>query len=173
MPERPPLHALLVTELKRVRRCGLHRLAEHLHELPALREIASRTRGASTAMDVEGLLRAVYTQRSEGAQGTAIGILLGLELGRRGASPRVLREVAAQRLGYYSVDTFRKKPEQTAIATFAHLIESYLIDINNRPEPEGSKIENIMKLIEVLTLAEYGELVRRLRKRVATVADEP
>jgi hypothetical protein len=113
MPE--SLHELLVKELTVVRRCGLHRLREHLDELPALAPAAERTSGAATAEHVEGLLRNVWTSRSEGAQGTAIGILLGLEQGRRGASPRVLRQVASERLGYYSVDTFRKKPEVNAI----------------------------------------------------------
>lgn len=171
MPE-DTVHQRLVRELKIVRRAGLHRLAEHLDELPTLREIAARTIGAAHAQDVEGLLRAVYTQRSEGAQGTAIGLLLGLDPGRRGASPRVLREVAARRLGYHSVDTFRKQPEAKAVETFAHLIESYDMDIRRRPEPEGHKIERIMQLIEELTIAEYGELVRRLRHRITTITED-
>lgn len=170
MPE-SRLQQLLIGELKIVRRCGLHRLDEYLDDLPALVRLAEETRGAGQAIDVEGLLRAVYTQRSEGAQGTAIGILLGLEIGRRGASPTTLREVAAKRLGYYSVDTFRKKPEANAIATFAALIESYAVEIHHRPEPEGQKIDEIMKLIAQLSVAEYGELVRRLRHWMAHVAD--
>lgn len=166
------LHQHLVRELKVIRRSGLHRLRAHLGELPYLVELTERTMGAGHAQDVEGLLRAVYTQRSEGAQGTGIGILLGLEQGRRGASPTVLRQIAAVRLGYHSVDTFRKRPEEVTISTFAHLIESFAIDLRNRPELERSGIETILELIERLTLAEYGELVRRLRRRISTVADE-
>jgi hypothetical protein len=170
MPE-SSLQQLLIDELKVVRRHGLHRLAECLDQIPALVRLAEETMGSGKVSDVEGMLRAVYTQRSEGAQGTAIGILLGLEQGRRGASPTVLRKAAADRLNYYSVDTFRKKPEANAIATFAALIESYAIEIHHRPEPEGQKVERIMTLIEQLTLAEYGELVRRLRHRIVHLAD--
>ena len=166
------LHERLVVELKVIRRSGLHRLQEHLEELPTLAQLAGETMGAATADDIERMLRAVYTQRSEGAQGTAIGILLGLEQGRRGASPRVLRKVAATRLGYQSVDTFRKNPEVRAIATFARLLESYAVDIRTRPIPEGQRIEKIMDLIEQLSLAEYGELVRRLRHRIMSLTDD-
>lgn len=164
MPERR-LHELLIDELKVVRRAGLHRLREHLEQLPALQELAERTSGARTAEHVEQLLRNVWMTRSEGAQGTAIGILLGLEQGRRGASPRVLREVATQRLGYESVDTFRKRPEANAISTFADLIESYCIDFANQPKREDARIERAMAAIEQLNAAEYGELIRRLRER--------
>lgn len=166
------LQQLLIEELKVVRRHGLHRLADCLDKIPALVRLAEETMGSGKVSDVEGMLRAVYTtQRSEGAQGTAIGILLGLEQGRRGAAPAVLRKAAADRLNYYSVDTFRKRPEANAIATFAALIESYAVEVHQRPEPEGQKIEQIMKLIEQLTLAEYGELVRRLRHRIVHLAD--
>lgn len=164
MPERT-LHQHLVAELKVVRRAGLHRLRLHLDDLPALAELAERTSGARTAEHIEGLLRNVWTTRSEGAQGTAIGLLLGLELGRRGASPTVLREVAATRLGYASVDTFRKQPEANAIATFADLIESYCIDLQNQPTRDDYRIERAMQAIEELNAREYGEMVRRLRAR--------
>lgn len=100
MPESPlPLHHYLVNELKLVRKYGLHRLRDHLDDLPALVELTERTLGAGNAERVESLLRSAWTARAEGAQGTAIGILLGLEQGRRGARPSVLRQVAAQRLG--------------------------------------------------------------------------
>lgn len=162
----------LIRELKIVRKFGLHRLREHMRELPALRDLATITRAGDTADDVETLMRGAYNKKSEGAQGTAIGILLGMELGRRGASPKVLREVAAKRLGYESVETFRKRPEATAIATFADVILSFVREIEEQPEVEGAKLEKVMSLIEELTLAEYGEMVRRLRRRMATLADD-
>jgi hypothetical protein len=130
MPE-GRLHDHLVRELKLVRKTGLHRLHENLDELPALSELAERTTGSKRAEHVENLLRAAWTTRAEGAQGTAIGLLLGLEQGRRGANPMVLRAAAATRLGYHSVDTFRKKPEANAISYFADVIESYCIDFAN------------------------------------------
>ncbi|WP_026555694.1 hypothetical protein [Arthrobacter sp. 35W] len=170
MPE-SKLQQLLIAELKVVRRHGLHRLDDCVNQIPALVRLAEETMGGGQPSDVERMLRAVYAQRSEGAQGTAIGLLLGLELGRRGASPTVLRKVAAERLGYHSVDTFRKKPESTALATFAALIESYAVEIHHRPEPEGQKIEQIMRLIEKLSIVEYGELVRRLRHWMTHIAD--
>ena len=172
MPE-GALHARLIGELKVVRKAGLHRLREHLEELPVLVQLAERTSGAGTAEHVEGLLRSVYMTRSDGAQGTAIGILLGLEQGRRGANPRVLREVAATRLGYQSVDTFRKKPELNAIATFADLIESYCIDIANQPKRDDDRIEVAMRAIENLNAREYGELIRRLRARYQWFNTDP
>lgn len=153
MPEQTR-HELLIQELKAVRKAGLHRLGEHLDELPTLRELAEATSGARTAEHVEGLLRNVYMTRSEGAQGTAIGILLGLEQGRRGANPTVLRQLAAQRLGYYSVDTFRKKPEANAIATFADLIESYVVDIQHRELRDDDRIEAAIRAIENLNARE-------------------
>ncbi len=164
MPERN-LHELLVGELKVIRKHGLHRLREHLGELPALVELAERTTGAGTAEHVENLLRGAWVARAQGAQGTAIGLLLGLEQGRRGANPRTLREAAATRLGYHSVDTFRKKPEATAIAYFADVIESYVIEFANQPKRQDERIETAMRAIEQLNALEYGELVRRLRAR--------
>lgn len=172
MPERT-LHEILVNELKLVRRLGLHRLREHLEELPALCELAERTSGARTAEHVEGLLRSVFMTRSEGAQGTAIGLLLGLEQGRRGASPRTLRELAAERLGYETVDTFRKKPEANAIATFADLIESYVIELEDQPTRDDDRIEAAIRAIENLNAREYGELIRRLRARYTWFNTDP
>lgn len=162
----------LIRELKIVRKSGLHRLREHMSELVELRSMAMEVHGGETADEVESLLRGAFNKKSEGAQGTAIGILLGMELGRRGASPSVLRQVAAERLGYQSVDTFRKRPEANAIATFADVLESYVRDISNEPDVEGAKLERVMSLIEELTLAEYGEMVRRLRRRMATLTDD-
>lgn len=156
-----------------IRRCGLHRIAEHLSELPALSMLAERTSGAPNAEHIEALLRNVYRERSEGAQGTAIGLLLGLEQGRRGASPRVLRQAAADRLGYYSVDTFRKKPEENAIVTFADLIESWVRDFQNRPKREDDRIEKAIAAIEQLNALEYGEMVRRLRARYTWFNTDP
>lgn len=163
MPEQA-LREHLIRELKVVRKAGLHRLREHLDDLPALAGLAERTSGARTAEHVEGLLRHAW-KRAEGAQATAVGLLLGLEQGRRGASPRVLREAAATRLGYYSVDTFRKKPEANAIAYFADVIESYCVDVVNQPMREDARIEAAMRAIEQLNAAEYGEMVRRLRAK--------
>lgn len=164
MPE-THLHQLLVQELKLIRKVGLHRVRDHLDELPALAELAERTSGARTAEHIEGSLRSAWTARAEGAQGTAIGILLGLEQGRRGARPAVLRDAAAKRLGYESVDTFRKAPEASAIAYFADLIESYCIDYVRQPKRDDDRIEIAMRAIENLNAVEYGELVRRLRAR--------
>ena len=77
MPE-SSLRDRLVVDLKVVRRRGLHRLVDYIGDVPALREVAMQTTGADNAEHVENLLRSVYKMRSEGAQGTAIGILLGL-----------------------------------------------------------------------------------------------
>jgi hypothetical protein len=172
MPELT-LHQRLIAELKVVRKAGLHRLRERLDELPTLRACAEQASGAMTAEHVEALLRNVYTARSEGAQGTAIGILLGLELGRRGATPTVLRKLAAERLGYYSVDTFRKKPEQNALSTFADLIESYLIDLKNQPKRDDYRIEAALHAIEQLNAVEYAEMIRRLRARYMWFNTDP
>lgn len=159
------LHEHLVGELKILRKAGLHRLRNHLDEIPALRELAERTSGASTGEHVEHLLREAWKLRAEGAQGTAAGLLLGLEQGRRGARPSVLREAAATRLGYHSVDTFRKKPEADALSYFADVIESYCIDFVRQPKRDDERIEAAVRAIENLNAAEYGEMVRRLRAR--------
>lgn len=166
MPERR-LHDLLVEELKIIRKHGLHRIQADLADLPALRELAERTSGAPTADRVENLLRAAWTSRAEGAQGTAIGLLLGLEQGRRGARPQVLRAAAATRLGYHSVDTFRKKPEANALSYFADLIEGYCIDFSRQPVRHDARIEAAILAIEQLNAVEYGEMIRRLRTRYA------
>jgi len=156
-----------------VRKAGLHRLREHLDELPALRELAERTSGARTAEHVENLLRSAWSRRAEGAQGTAVGLLLGLEQGRRGASPRALRDAAATRLGYHSVDTFRKRPEANAIAYFADVVESYCLDFVNQPKRDDERIETALRAIEQLNAAEYGEMIRRLRARYTWFNTEP
>ncbi|NKX79430.1 hypothetical protein [Gordonia amicalis] len=162
MPE-SSLRDRLVVDLKVVRRRGLHRLVDYIDDVPALREVAVQTTGADNAEHVENLLRSVYKMRSEGAQGTAIGILLGLEQGRRGANPTVLREAAATRLGYHSVDTFRKQPEANALLTFASLIETYSLEYQNSSQPEDYKINIALNAIKELTLTEYAELIRRLQ----------
>lgn len=167
------LHTHLVRELKVIRKAGLHRLREHLDDLPALVELATRTTGSGNAEHVENLLRAAWTTRAEGAQGTAVGLLLGLEQGRRGANPTVLREAAATRLGYHSVDTFRKKPEANAIAYFADIVESYCIDFDRQPLRDDYRIEAALKAIEQLNAAEYGEMIRRLRARYQWFNTEP
>ena len=167
------MHAQLVRELKVVRRAGLHRLRDHLDELPTLCGLAERTLGAATADRVETVLREAWRQKAEGAQGTAIGLLLGLEQGRRGANPRVLREVAAKRLGYHSVDTFRKKPEEYAFATFADTIESWVIDFENAPVRQDDRIETAIRAIENLNAREYGLLIQRLRERYQWFNTEP
>lgn len=169
----PALHDLLIRELKLIRKRGLHRLREYLGELPALGELAERTSGARTAEHIEGLLRNAWRLRGDGAQATAVGLLLGLEQGRRGANPTGLRKVAAERLGYHSVDTFRKQPEAHAIAYFADVIESYCIDIANQPKREDERIESAIRAIEQLNAAEYGEMVRRLRVRYTWFNTDP
>jgi hypothetical protein len=119
-----------------VRKAGLHRLRERVDELPKLSWLATLTMGAGTADDIiETMLRHVFRSYTEGAQGTAVGILFGLELGRRGANPSVLREAAAKRLGYYSVETFRKKPEHNAIAYFADVLQRYASDTERLEVP--------------------------------------
>lgn len=168
MPE-DSLHDSLVGELKVVRKRGLHRLDQFLGEVPTLVAMANQATGGTNAEHVENLLRSVYKLRSEGAQGTAIGLLLGLEQGRRGVSPTTLRQVAADRLGYHSVDTFRKRPEAEAISTFAYAIESYVIEYANSSKPEDYKINLALKAIQDLTLTEYAELTRRLREWFASV----
>lgn len=167
------LHELLVQELKVIRKAGLHRLRSKLPELPALVTLAERTSGAGTAEHVENLLRTAWRTRAEGAQGTAIGLLLGLEQGRRGANPSILRKAASDRLGYHSVDTFRKKPESDALAYFADVIESYAIDFVNQPKREDDRIETALRAIEQLNAAEYGEMIRRLRAKYTWFNTDP
>ncbi|MDV6310738.1 hypothetical protein R3Q15_02285 [Gordonia amicalis] len=160
---------LLVDELKIVRRRGLHRLAQYLGDVPTLRALADQTTGADDAEHVENLLRSVYKTRSEGAQGTAIGISLGLEQGRRGANPTVLRQVAAERLGYHSTETYRKEPENDAIRTFADLIDSYATEFVTEDLPDDYRINVALAAIKNLSLTEYAELNRRLRDWFAQV----
>ncbi|MFD4780266.1 hypothetical protein ACFWNH_04695 [Rhodococcus qingshengii] len=162
MPE-PTLRDRLVNDLKVVRRRAQHRLSDYLDDVPALREVTAQTTGADNAEHIENLLRSVYKLRSEGAQGTAIGILLGLEQGRRGANPTVLRQVAATRLDYHSVDHFRKQPEANALLTFASLIETYSIEYQASSQPEDYKINVALNAIKELTLTEYAELIQRLQ----------
>ncbi len=159
----------LVAELKIVRKSGLHRLAERMPELPELTRLAKETMGAGTADDVERMLRHVFRSYAEGAQGTAVGILLGLELGRRGANPSVLRDAAAKRLGYYSVETFRKKPEDNAIGYFADILQRYASDTGRLEVTNPNKVDHIMELISQLTVAEYNELMRRVRHWFSTL----
>lgn len=164
---------MLVDELKIVRRRGLHRLAQYLSDVPTLCAMAEETTGAGDAEHVENLLRSVYKTRSEGAQGTAIGISLGLEQGRRGANPSVLRQVAAKRLGYHSTETYRKGPEQTAIETFADLIGSYCRDYVSDTRTDDYKINVALAAIKELSLHEYAELNRRLRAWFKEVKARP
>lgn len=163
----------LIAELKIVRKTGLHRLRERTDELPELSRLATATMGAGSADDIETMLRHVFRSYAEGAQGTAIGILLGLELGRRGANPSVLREAAAKRLGYYSVETFRKKPEYNAIAYFADLLQRYGSDTERLEVTNPNKVDHIMELISQLTVAEYNELMRRVRHWFSTLVQQP
>ncbi|WP_068182374.1 hypothetical protein [Mycobacterium sp. UM_CSW] len=166
MPEQERRGAL-INELKIVRKTGLHRLRERIDELPELSKLATATMGAGSADDIERMLRHAFTSYAEGAQGTAIGILFGLEIGRRGARPSVLREVAAKRLGYDSVETFRKRPEYNAIAYFADLLHRLAVDANSQKPADVNKIDHIMSLITELTIPEYWELTRRVRQLFA------
>ena len=161
------LHEQLIDELKAIRKFGLHRLSQHLDELPVLADLARRIYGFGTADRVEKLLREAWNTRAEGAQATAVGIILGLEVGRRGARPAVLREVAARRLGYASVDTFRKKPEANSIAYFADVIESYCIDYQPHPNNDEYRINTALAAVMKLSLTEYTEFARRLGERFA------
>lgn len=160
----------LIDELKIVRKTGLHRLRERLDELPELSQLATTSMGAGTADDIERMLRHAFTSYADGAQGTAIGILFGLEPGRRGASPSVLREVATKRLGYYSVETFRKRPERNTIAYFADVLVRVAADAQSGAVSDGTKVDRIMALITELSLAEYWELTRRVRQWFTAVS---
>ena len=124
-------------ELKAIRKVGLYRLSQHSDELSALSEVAQRTYGYGTAGRIEKLLYESWNTRAEGAQAIAVGIILGLEVGRRGARPSVLREAAARRLGYASVDTFRKKPEANTVAYFADVIDGYCTDYQPHTSSDG------------------------------------
>ena len=166
MPE-PGQREALIDELKIVRKTGLHRLRERVDELPKLSNLATATMGAGTADDIERMLRHAFTSYADGAQGTAIGILYGLEPGRRGASPSVLREVATKRLGYYSVETFRKRPEHNAIAYFVDLLQRLAVDAVDQKPTDVNKVDHIMSLITELTIPEYWELTRRVRQLFA------
>lgn len=161
------IHQRLIQELKTIRKIGLHRLGQHLDELSTLADLARQTYGYGTADRVEKLLRDAWNTRAEGAQGTAVGIILGLEVGRRGARPAVLREVAARRLGYASVDTFRKKPENNSIAYFADVVESYCIDYQPNPINDEYRINTAVAAVMALSLTEYTEFARRLGERFA------
>lgn len=169
----PSLHDRLTGELKAIRKFGLHRLAQHVEELPALSELALGIYGVGTADRIEKLLHEAWNKRAEGAQGTAVGIILGLEAGRRGARPSVLREVAATRLGYASVDTFRKKPEGHAIAYFADVIESYCIDYQPEVTNDEFRINAAINAVMALTLTEYTEFAARLARRFAAYNANP
>lgn len=79
----------------------------------------------------------------------------------------MLREVAAQRLGYASVDTFRKKPEAHAIAYFADVIESYCIDYQPDVSNDEYRVNTAMNAVMALTLTEYTEFAARLAQRFA------
>jgi hypothetical protein len=169
----PTLHDRLIAELKVIRKFGLHRLAQHFDELPALSQLALDTYGVGTADRIEKLLHEAWDKRAEGAQATAVGIILGLEPGRRGARPSVLREVAAARLGYASVDTFRKKPEGHAIAYFADVIESYCIDYQPEVTNDEHRINAALNAVMALTLTEYTEFAARLSRRFAAYQANP
>jgi len=169
----PPLHDRLVAEIKVVRKFGLHRLAQYFDELPSLSQLALDIYGVGTADRIEKLLHEAWTKRAEGAQATAVGIILGLEPGRRGARPAVLREVAASRLGYASVDTFRKKPEGHAIAYFADVIESYCIDYQPEVTNDEYRINAALNAVMALTLTEYTEFAARLARRFAAYKANP
>jgi hypothetical protein len=169
MPEQAERDGL-IAELKIVRKAGLHRLRERINDLPRLTALATATMGAGSAEDVERMLRHAFQSYAEGAQGTAVGLLFGLELGRRGASPTVLRQAAAKRLGYYSVETFRKRPEHNAIAYFADVLLRLASDAQTSGLGNGSKVDHIMALITDLTLAEYWELTRRTRQWFAALS---
>lgn len=169
----PSLHDRLIGELKAIRKFGLHRLSHHVDELPALGELALRIYGVGTADRIEKLLHESWSKRAEGAQATAVGILLGLEAGRRGARAAVLREVASARLGYANVDTFRKKPEANAIAYFADVIESYVGDYQPDTSNDEYRINAALNAVMALTLTEYTEFAARLARRFAAYKANP
>lgn len=128
--------------------------------------------GSDSSDDIERLLRHAFQFYTDGAQGTAIGILLGLEQGRKGSSPVVLRKAAAERLGYYSVETLRQQPEYNAISYVADVLLRALVDAQRDGVTDGTKVDRLMALIIELSLAEYWERTRRVRKWFAVVAQK-
>ena len=153
----------VVEELKLVRKVGVHRLRERLGDVPALAIIASELYGSGGAPEIEHLLRDAWHQLGTGDHGQALGILFGLERGHRGGNPAGLRSKAASRMGYHSVDTFRKKPEGAAIANLADQVISLRIQrtLLDRAGSED-RVAKIVAEIEALTTLESAELARRL-----------
>lgn len=167
----PSLRDSLIEELKIVRRFGLHRLDELMDELPELTRLATATRGAGTADDIERMMRQVWQMYDQGPIDTAVAILLGLRDGR-GKTPDKLRRAAAESL-HYSVEAFRKRPEHNAIAHFADLLMRYATDMDMPKVFDPDKVDHIMALISGLTLSEYDQLMGRLRDLSASLTQDP
>lgn len=161
----------LLVELKHLRRVGLFRIRQHLDTLPALAEIARQTHGAAEPTHIEEVLREAWQRLGDGPHGQAVGILFGLEQGHRGGSPATLRSKAADRLGYFSVDTFRKKPEADVMDSFAEQLLALRVRQNLMERPGMDRVAAVVEAIEALTTIESAELARRLRTRFGQQTD--
>lgn len=159
--------AMLLTELKLVRRVGLTRIREHLDDLTALRAIAVQAHGDAEPAHIEEVLREAWHRLGDGPHGEAVGLLFGLERGHRGGTPAALRSKAAERLGYHSVDTFRKKPEADVLDSFAEQLLAVRVRQNLIERTGVDRVVAIVEAIEALTTVESAELARRLRERFA------
>jgi hypothetical protein len=160
------LRPLLIYELKVLRRRGLRRLAGDVENYPVLTEVATKLTAEEPVGAIEALLRQARTQMQESPAGQAVAYLYGLEAGLRGRTPTDLRRLAADRLGYAEVETFRKKPENEAIATLADTIYSLVVQDRMLSRNNGSsleRVEAIVAAIEGLTTLELAELARRLK----------
>lgn len=157
----------LLSELKIVRRVGLLRIREHVNELAGLQAIAIQAHGDAEPAHIEEVLREAWHRLGDGPHGQAVGILFGLEQGHRGGQPAALRSKAAERLGYYSVDTFRKKPEQDVLDSFAEQARAVRVRQNLMERSGVDRVAAIVEAIEALTTVESAELARRLRERFA------
>lgn len=160
------LHGQLVDELKLVRRTGIPKLRANLAKLPQLAAVAAELHGEGSAAEVELVLRDAWRQLGSGPHGTAVGVLFGLAQGHRGGRPAALREKAADRLGYASVETYRKEPETRALADFADQVTSLRAQKRVRPAVSDDRVARIVTEIETLSSLELAELARQLAHRL-------
>jgi len=127
--------------------------------------IAQQAHGDTQPVHIEEVLREAWHRLGDGPHGQTAGILFGLEPGHRGGQPAALRSKAAERLGYYSVDTFRKKPEQDVVESFAEQVLAVRVRQNLLERGGMDRVAAIVEAIEALTTVESAELARRLRER--------
>jgi hypothetical protein len=156
----------LVAELRLLRGMGLARMRERRNELNGLTTLAEFAYGSDDIASVEAMLRDAWHALGDGPHGMAVGLLFGLERGHRGGNPTALRSKAANRLGYASVETFRKRPEAAAISSFADELVSLRAQRSSLNRSHGDdRVAQVVALIEALTTVESAELARRLRER--------